>query len=76
MAKVFVHTREQGEMEWVNDYYPFSRVPVEGEYFTLSSDGEWFLVELVVHTPFDKEVHAEVFAVQVDHLEVMKSKLK
>ncbi|WP_340394908.1 hypothetical protein [Paenibacillus sp. FSL E2-0177] len=75
MAKVFVHTHEKGDSEWENEYYPFSRVPVEGEFLTLASDGEWYKVEMVVHTPFDREIHAEIYAVKVDHMKIQKRKL-
>lgn len=75
MAKIFVHTHEKGDSEWENDYYSFSRVPIEGEYFTLASNGEWYQIEMVVHTPFAKEIHAEIYGVKVDHMEIMKDKL-
>ncbi|CEE79440.1 conserved hypothetical protein [Xanthomonas citri pv. citri] len=42
-----------------------------GEYVAMSEDA-WFKVELVVHTPFACEFDAEVYAVGVDHLEVVR----
>lgn len=75
MKKVFLHLHNQGESDWENSYYQFDRIPVEGEYVTTEVNGEWHKVKMVVHTPFDKEVCAEVYAVKVDHNEEMKSKL-
>ncbi|WP_338708442.1 hypothetical protein [Paenibacillus amylolyticus] len=75
MPKVFVHTHTAQDSDWENDYYEFSRVPIEGEVFALSSDSPWYEVELVVHTPFEKGLAAEVYAVEVDHNKIMKQKL-
>lgn len=73
MAKVFVHTQSgKGKSDWKNDSREFLRLPVVGEYFALSSTGEWFQVDLVVHCPFDGQYAAEVFGTQIDHLEVKK----
>lgn len=76
MATVFVHLHNEGETEWNNQYHSFERIPVENEYITVDYDSEWYKVELVVHTPFSDEMSAEIFAVQVDHNEEMKKKVK
>ncbi|MEK3943526.1 hypothetical protein [Paenibacillus sp. FSL H3-0310] len=75
MINVFVHVHDEGESEWENECHLFSRVPIEKEYFALSHDGNWYEVEMVVHTPFDQEVQAEIYAVKVDHMEIKRSKL-
>ncbi|OME07875.1 hypothetical protein BSK64_06365 [Paenibacillus odorifer] len=75
MPKVFVHVHDAGDIEFENDYHSFSRIPVENEYFTLSHDGDWYRVELIIHTPFDEEIEAEIYGVKVDHMEIMKDKL-
>jgi hypothetical protein len=75
MSKVFLHMHDKGQVNWVNNYNEFDRIPVEGEYFALSSVSEWYEVELIVHTPFEEELHAEVYAVKVDHEKVKQMKL-
>ncbi|GAS82404.1 hypothetical protein [Paenibacillus amylolyticus] len=75
MSKVFVHTHTAHDSDWKNDYHDFSRVPIEGEVFALSSDSPWYQVELVVHTPFEKDLAAEVYAVEVDHSKIKRNKL-
>ena len=71
--KVFLHTRSPQKRDWTNEMRDFARVPIIGEYLATSSSGPWYLVELVVHCPFDCEPDAEVYAVEVDHSEVQKS---
>jgi len=75
LPKVFVHTHTAGDHDWENDYHEFCRIPIEGEFFALESDGPWYQVELVVHTPFEDDLEAEVYAVEVDHNKIMKQKL-
>ena len=70
--KVFLHTRSPKQRNWLNEKRDFSHIPVVGEYVATSSDGPWFKVELVVHTPFPCDFDAEVYAVAADHLEVLK----
>ncbi len=57
--------------DWLNEEREFGRIPMIGEYVAMSEDA-WFKVELVVHTPFACEFDAEVYAVGVDHLEVVR----
>lgn len=76
MAKVFVHLHSDGESDFSNQFHIFERLPIEGEYLTISDDSEWYQVEMVVHTPFSEQMCAEIFAVQVNHNEVMKKKVK
>lgn len=68
--RVFLHTRKDARNEWVNERREFAQVPAVGEYLTTSSHGEWHRVEIVVHTPFPCDFDAEVYAVEVDHLQV------
>ena len=68
--KVFLHTRSDGMSDWKNEDRDFARIPNIGEYLSLSSDSPWYEVQLVVHTPFETSYDAEVFAVEVDHMEV------
>jgi hypothetical protein len=71
--KVFLHTRKPGEDWNNNEEREFVQVPHLGEYLTLRSDSPWYLVKLVIHTPHGHgAVDAEVFAEEVDHLDVMK----
>lgn len=76
--KVFLHTRSPGQRDWTNETYNFARVPVKGEYVAVKSpDDEWYLVELVVHTPFtNAEFDAEVYAVAVKHLDALEQELQ
>ncbi|OCG81956.1 hypothetical protein LMG667_20185, partial [Xanthomonas euvesicatoria] len=73
--KVFLHTRSPEHRDWLNEKREFARIPVVGEHVAISSDGPWFKVELVVHTPFPCEFDAEVYAVAVDHLQVLNEAL-
>lgn len=73
MAKIFLHTREQGQEMFVNKVYDLPHLPRLGEYVVLSSGDEtWYEVKLVVHFPFDSEFEAEVFAVGLNHLDVLR----
>ncbi len=69
--RVFLHTRTHGQSDWTNENRDFARIPFIGEHLTLSSTSEWYQVQLVVHLPFDGDLDAEVYAVQVDHMAVM-----
>jgi len=71
--KVFLHTRDPKESECVNQFLEFARIPVIGEHVAISSDSPWFKVVVVVHTPFPCDCEAEVYAVKVEHLEVIKA---
>lgn len=74
--KVFLHTRSAGKHDWTNNNHEFARIPVIGEFVTLSTTGSWFQIELVVHTPFPCDCDAEVYAVEVDHSAVKREALK
>jgi hypothetical protein len=50
----------------------FARIPFVGEYLALSTDSAWYKLQLVVHTPFPCDHDAEVYAVEVDYLEITK----
>lgn len=76
MKPVFLHLHNEGEADRLNKYSDFVRIPVEGEYFAIEHDGEWYKVELVVHTPFSSEMCAEIYAVKVNHQKEMKKKVK
>ena len=70
MPKVFVHTRKAGQEQWENEEREFAQVPRVGEHFTTHTTSPWYQVEIVVHIAFEADFVAEVFAVEVDHLEV------
>lgn len=70
--KVFLHTRSPQQRDWLNEARQFARIPAVGEYIAVSSDSPWFQVELVVHTSFECDFDAEVYAVAHDHLDVLK----
>lgn len=76
MIKVFLHTRISENDNWENVSEEFVALPSVGEYLTLSSDSEWYEVKIVLHTPFSRDYDAEVYAMRVDHLEVMKKAFK
>ncbi|AUO08172.1 hypothetical protein NS115_01690 [Paenibacillus jamilae] len=75
MPKVFVHTHDMGKANWENQYFDFGRIPVEGDFFALSSDSPWYQVELIVHTPFKEDLAAEIYGVKVEHEKVKRTKL-
>jgi hypothetical protein len=70
--KVFLQTRSEGSFEWNKEVREFVQIPFVGEYLALSTDSAWYKVELVVHTPFPCDYDAEVYAVEVDYLEITK----
>jgi hypothetical protein len=69
MSKVFLHTRSQGQKDWINTSREFLRLPVVGEYLATSASSSWYKIELVVHCPFEAEYSAEIYAVEVNHME-------
>lgn len=66
--KVFLHILSKKKPSWqpADECLDFWRIPIVGEYLTVSSGSPMYLVKLVVHTPFEREVKAEVWAVEVD----------
>lgn len=72
---VFLHTREKGSFEWINEIREFARIPIVGEYLALDVSSPWYQVQLVVHTPFECDCEAEVYAIEVDHNEVKRHAL-
>ena len=68
--KVFLHTRHHGEFDWLNEFRDFARIPIAGEYLARDVSSPWYQVQLVVHTPFECDCDAEVYAIEVDHLEI------
>ncbi|NHR07386.1 hypothetical protein HA052_19535 [Chromobacterium haemolyticum] len=73
--KVFLHTRTPQKRDWTNEIREFARIPTLGEYVSTSGHGPWHKVELVVHCPFECGCDAEVYAVEVDHNEVLQAAL-
>ncbi|MCP3026620.1 hypothetical protein [Halobacillus sp. A5] len=74
MAKVFLHIHDAKKANWENLRYEFERLPIEGEFFALG-DSDWYQVELVVHTPFKKDLAGEIYGVKVDHMEIKNDRL-
>ena len=73
---VFVHTQTApGKSDWINQDRHFLRLPAVGEYIALSAESPWYRVDLVVHCPFEADYAAEVYATEVDHIEVLKAAL-
>lgn len=68
---VRVSTRKRGEHAIGGELRYFSRLPVVGEYLAMNTGGRWHQVELVIHCPFPCDWAAEIFAVEVDHNEVV-----
>lgn len=75
MKPIFLHFHNKGSKDWINKKINFDRIPVEGEYLTIEHDGEWYKVEMVVHTPFSEEMSAEIYAVKVNHSDEKNKKL-
>ncbi len=75
MKKVFVHLIIEGEANWINEYYHFDRIPSEGEYLATKANGDWYKVKLVLHSPFAKEMNADIYAVKVNQTEEIRKKL-
>lgn len=71
--KVFFHTRRPQERGWSNnEKRDLARIPIVGEYVATAIYSPWFCVQLVVHTHFDGEFDAEVYAVAADLNEVLE----
>ncbi|MEL6272272.1 MAG: hypothetical protein AAFV33_16415 [Chloroflexota bacterium] len=62
---VLVFYREEDAESWTTDTINFDRVPITGEYFAMSREGEWYQVKAVVHMGFPLDYDAEIYAVQV-----------
>ena len=74
---VFVHTYD-GPTLLENRVMAMVVLPRVGEYLALSSDGEWFCVDTIVHCPFntsrDGAIDVELYAVKVAHMDVLKAR--
>jgi len=70
--KVFLHTRHQGKRDWNNESREFGRLPVVGEFVAPDWNSEWYQVQLVLHCPFEAEYEAEIYAVEIDHIEAQR----
>ncbi|MEG3837393.1 hypothetical protein QUB32_25605 [Microcoleus sp. AT8-A4] len=67
------HTRSPQERGWSNnEKRELARIPIVGEYVATAIYSPWFCVQLVVHTHFDGEFDAKVYAVAADHNEVLE----
>jgi hypothetical protein len=64
MAKVYLHTKKQREINWESEFQQFPRVPIVGEYLEMRTESSWYRIQLVVHTPFHHDYEAEVYAVR------------
>jgi len=64
-VQVLVRMRSQGKYDWRNEVHDLARLPMVGEYLALGPDSPWYLVQIVVHTPYPHTSEAEVYAVQV-----------
>jgi hypothetical protein len=70
--KVLLQTRSEGNFDWNKEIRQFVQIPFVGEYVALTTNSAWYKVQLVVHTPFPCDYDAEVYAVEVDSLELTK----
>lgn len=55
-----------GDESWATDVVHFDRLPIVGEYFAISRDGDWYEVKAVVHMAFPLDYDAEVYAIKVE----------
>jgi hypothetical protein len=69
---VFLHLRRKGLQTTDNEVRDFVQIPGLGEYVSLETTPAYFLVKVVIHTPHGGDIDAEVFAVEVDHLDALK----
>lgn len=69
--KVFFHSRNHEQQSWRNESINFAQLPAIGDYVATSSDGPWYRIEVVVHTPFPCDFDAEAYAVEVDSVDVL-----
>jgi len=76
IANVFVHSRAAVWDEWKRQSLTFDRIPTEDEFITLNVAEEWYEVGIVLHTPLDPEVDAEIYIQKVDRNNVYKSMFK
>jgi hypothetical protein len=64
--KVSLSMRSQGKYDWKNQIHELEQVPRAGEYVALGPDSPWYVVQLVVHTPYRQDCQAEAYMVEVD----------
>jgi hypothetical protein len=76
IMKVFLHTRNRASWNWQNELRNFARIPIVGEYLTLDSESPWYQVLVVVHTPFECDCDAEVYAVMMYNSEIRQQLLR
>jgi hypothetical protein len=74
MARISLHTRNLGETTTMNQEREFARVPAVGEHLSVSANPPWYRVTGVMHYPSeDGGIDGEVFAIEVDHHQTLKS---
>ena len=75
--RVFLHVRSPEQRDWRSEFREMPQVPRLGEFVSLASETrDWFRVELVVYTPYPCDCDAEVYAVAIDHLDVMRDTIR
>ncbi|MEM1308414.1 MAG: hypothetical protein AAF892_18800 [Cyanobacteria bacterium P01_D01_bin.71] len=73
MAKCRLFLREKNTLEWKEGLgvHSFGRVPVVGEYISLSSQGSVYRVTHVHHTGFNRNHIAELYVVGADDIQIV-----
>jgi hypothetical protein len=64
--KVSLYTRSQGKYDWKNEVLDLGRIPQVGEFIARAANAPWYVVQLVVHTPYLGDCAAEVYTVEAD----------
>lgn len=61
-----MHSRAASWDQWKRETLTFDRIPNEDDFVTLNVAEEWYQVGIVLHTPLDPEVDAEIYIQKVD----------
>jgi hypothetical protein len=73
-AKTLLHYKLAGEHQpWKRSQRKFLRLPNMGEYVAVDRNETLYKVTLVVHCPFDSKYVAEIYAVEIDHMAILRS---
>lgn len=73
--EALVHLRPAPEQPWEHLDRTFVTQPRTGEYLAMDTISDWYLIDLVVHTPEDDQYDFEIFAT-LEQFTLTKEKLQ
>jgi hypothetical protein len=80
MKTVYFRLKSDGQSDRDCGYYKVQRIPQEGEYFILETDGDLYKTEMTIYAlntlnADSERANAEVYAVKIDRDKEIKKKI-